>query len=165
MVAATLPDRLRRHEPVRARREDRADIARLSSALHAAIEREEAHGSLIGPRGERIDLPEAIFYILARVAEVLERGDAITLVPVHQELTTQQAADLLNVSRQYLVRLLEEGKLPYTRTGKHRRLRIDDVVAFKRLRDREREDSLDELTRLSEQFGGYDELNESKRRR
>ena len=80
------------------------------------------------------------------------------MVPVHQELTTQQAADLLNISRQYLVRLLEEGKIPYTRTGKHRRLRIDDVVAYKQARDRERSESLDELARLSDELGGYDEL-------
>lgn len=158
MVAATLPDRLRRHEPVRVRGEERADIAKLSSALHAAIERSEPRCSLVGPRGESIAIPEPIFYILARVAEVLERGDAITLVPVHKELTTQQAADLLNVSRQYLVRLLDEGEIPYTRTGKHRRLRIDDVMTYKQTRDRERDESLNELTRLSEEFGGYEEL-------
>ena len=158
MIAATVHDRLRRHEPVRVRREERADVARLSHALHAAMEREEPGCSLVGPRGETIALPEAIFYILVRVAEVLGRGDAITVVPVHQELTTQQAADLLNVSRQYLVRLLEEGKIPYTRTGKHRRLRIDDVLAFKQKRDRERDENLDELARLSQEQGGYDEL-------
>jgi excisionase family DNA binding protein len=111
----------------------------------------------MGPQGSTA-IPEAIVHILVRVAEVLERGDAITLVPVHQELTTQQAADLLNVSRQYLVRLLDEGKIPYMRTGKHRRLRIDDVLAYKQTRDRERDESLSELTRLSEEFGGYDEL-------
>lgn len=157
MVAATLSDRLRRHEPVRVRREERADVARLSSALHAAIERSEPRCSLVGPRGETFEIPEPIFFILARVAEVLERGDAITLIPVHKELTTQQAADLLNVSRQYLVRLLDEGKVPYTRTGKHRRLRIDDVMTYKQTRDRERDESLNELTRLSQEFGGYDE--------
>lgn len=73
-------------------------------------------------------------------------------------MTTQQAADLLNVSRQYLVRLLEEGRIPFTRTGKHRRLRIEDVLAFKEHRDRERCAGLDELARMSEEVGGYDEL-------
>lgn len=157
MVAASLPERLRRHEPIRGRREDHADIAKLSNALHT-IERAGPRCSLIGPEGEQLDVPETVFHILVRVAEILERGDAITLVPVHQELTTQQAADLLNVSRQYLIRLLDEGKIPYTRTGKHRRLRIDDVIAYKNRRDQEREDSLDELTKLSKELGGYDEL-------
>jgi excisionase family DNA binding protein len=99
-----------------------------------------------------------VFYILARVAEVMARGDAITVVPVGKELTTQQAADLLNVSRQYLVRLLDEGRIPYTKTGKHRRLRVEDVLHYKEERDKERRAALDELTQLSEESGGYDEL-------
>ncbi len=163
MVAATIPERLLRHEPVRVPREERQDIAKLSSALHAAMERAtqeqtEPRCSLVGPRGEHIEIHEAIFYILVRVAEVLMRGDAITVIPVHKELTTQQAADLLNISRQYLVRILDEGKIPYTRTGKHRRLRIDDVLTYKQKRDKERNEGLDELTRLSQEFGGYEEL-------
>ena len=75
-------------------------------------------------------------------------------------MTTQQAADLLNVSRQYLVRLLEGKRIPYTKTGKHRhwRLRIEDVLGFKERRDQDRGKTLDELTNLSEKFGGYEEL-------
>jgi excisionase family DNA binding protein len=158
MVAAAIPDRLRRHEPVRMPHADGADLAKLSSALHAAMKREETHCSLVGPNGEVFALPETIFHILVRVVEVMERGDALTLIPVHKELTTQQAANLLNVSRQYLVRLLDEGRLPYMKTGKHRRLRIDDVMAYKQTRDADRQASLDELARLSEEFVGYDEL-------
>ncbi len=67
---------------------------------------------LVGPKGERIALPESIFYVLERVAEVLARGDSITLVPVGREVTTQQAANLLNVSRQYLVRLSTAATMP-----------------------------------------------------
>jgi excisionase family DNA binding protein len=157
MIAAKLPDRLLRNEPVRAPREERADIARLSEGLHAVSERKRGGCKLVGPRGEQYLIPEAVFHILARVAEVLARGDAITIVPVGQELTTQQAADILNLSRQYLVRLLDDGQIPFTRTGKHRRLRIEDVLAFKKTRDRDREERLAELTRLSEELGGYEE--------
>ena len=64
-----------------------------------------------------------------------------------------------NVSRQYLVRMLDEGRLPFTRTGKHRRLRIDDVLAFKVRRDRDRGAALDALAAISEESGGYDELS------
>jgi excisionase family DNA binding protein len=105
---------------------------------------------------ETIALPESVFYMLERVAEVLARGDSITVVPVGREVTTQQAANLLNVSRQYLVRLLDQGRIAFRKTGKHRRLRIEDVLAFKEKRDKDRRAGLRELSQLSQEFGGYD---------
>lgn len=158
MAAIATPERIRRLEPVHAERNERDDVLRLSRALHAREEGGSHRCRLVGPAGESVPVPEAVFHLLARVVEVLARGDAITVVPVGQELTTQQAADLLNVSRQYLVRLLDQGRIPYTRTGKHRRLRIDDVLAHKEQRDRERDESLTELARLSQELGGYKEL-------
>jgi excisionase family DNA binding protein len=92
------------------------------------------------------------------VAELLGRGDAIAVVPVGKELTTQQAADILNVSRQYLVRLLDEGRLPCSKTGSHRRILVGDLLAFKLERDQNRREALDKLTQLSEDLGGYSEL-------
>lgn len=103
-------------------------------------------------------IPETVLLALRRVAELLGGGDAITVVPVGKELTTQQAADILNVSRQYLVRLLDEGRIPCTRAGKHRRIRVRDLLAFKRARDRERRAALDKLTRMTEELAGYSEL-------
>ncbi|MBL9023012.1 MAG: helix-turn-helix domain-containing protein [Myxococcales bacterium] len=111
---------------------------------------------LVGPKGEAIALPETVFYVLERVAELMARGNSVTVVPVGRELTTQQAADLLNVSRQYLVRLLDEKRIPFRKTGKHRRLRIEDVLAFKEQRDRDRRSKLRDLSRLTEELGGYD---------
>jgi excisionase family DNA binding protein len=81
-------------------------------------------------------------------------------VPVGKEVTTQQAADLLNVSRQYLVRLLDEGRIPFRKTGKHRRLRIEHVLQFKEKRDKDRRAGLRELSQMTQEFGGYD--SESK---
>ena len=78
------------------------------------------------------------------------------MIPVGKELTTQQAADLLNVSRQYLVRLLDEGQLPFRKTGKHRRVRIEDVLIFKDARDAKRQTGLRELSQLTQDLGGYD---------
>ncbi len=72
------------------------------------------------------------------------------------DVKAQQAADLLNVSRQYLVRLVDEGRLPSTKTGKHRRLRLADVLAFKASRDKVRKASLRALTRATEAVGGYE---------
>lgn len=159
-AAPSLEERLRRMTPVSVPAEQQAEVAALSRLLGIPGPRKKRapRCQLVGPQGERISLPPSVFHVLERVIEVLARGDAITVVPVGKQLTTQQAADLLNVSRQYLVRLLDEDRLPYTRTGKHRRLRIEDVLAFKEKRDQERGAALDELTQLSEELGGYDEL-------
>ena len=150
---------IRRMTPVAAPAEQKDAVVALSKLLgglaHAQPRRPRCE--LAGPKGERIAIPESVFYVLARVAEVLARGDAVTVVPTEKEITTQQAADLLNVSRQYLVRLLDEGKIPFTKTGKHRRVRVEDLLRFKATRDEERKATLDELTGLSEDYGGYDD--------
>jgi len=101
-----------------------------------------------------------MFHLLARLAKVSARGDAVTIVPVGQELTMQQAADLINVSRQHLVRLLDENELPFTRIdGGHRSLSIEDVLSYRARRDHEREAGLDDLAAMTQDMGGYPELN------
>ena len=151
---------LRRMTPVSAPREQQEDVAALLHGLRRLHPRQRRALAcqLVGPNKETIAIPESVFFVLERVVEVLARSDEITVVPVGKELTTQQAADLLNISRQYLVRLLEHGKVPYSKTGKHRRLRIEDVLAYKDGRDRERKAQLDELASMSEEAGGYEEL-------
>jgi excisionase family DNA binding protein len=152
-------DQIRRMTPVAAPPEQHAQMAALSAALTRmahARKRRAPRCQLCGPKGESIPLPETVFHVLERVVEVMARGDSITVVPVGREVTTQQAANLLNVSRQYLVRLLDEGRIPFRRTGKHRRLRVEDVLSFKEKRDRDRRAGLRELTRMTEEFGGYD---------
>jgi excisionase family DNA binding protein len=148
-----LEDSVRRATPVSAPAEQHADIVALLEALAKA-----PIPDVLLADGAKMPLPESVLHLLKSVVGVLARGDAIALVPVGKELTTQQAADLLNVSRQYLVRLLEEGRIPCTKTGKHRRLRLDDVLAFKQTRNKQRKAKLDELTRLSEEARGYGEL-------
>lgn len=149
-VATTIEQQVRRMTPVAAPAKQRGDVAAIARMLHSGECR------LVGPSGEAISIPESVFYVLERVADVLASGDSITVVPVGQELTTQQAAGVLNVSRQYVVRLLDEGRIPFTKTGKHRRVRIEHVLAFKEQRDRERSTKLDELTCMSEDYGAYE---------
>jgi excisionase family DNA binding protein len=155
----SLEARIRRMTPVAAPPEQRAQVAALSRAIEGmaqAPKRRAPRCQLVGPDGVATSIPESVFYVLERVAEVMARGDAITVVPVGKEVTTQQAADLLNVSRQYLVRLLDERRIPFRKTGKHRRLRVEDVLAFKEQRDKDRRAGLRELSRLTQEFGGYD---------
>jgi excisionase family DNA binding protein len=157
--AVPLEDQIRRMTPVSAPPEQRAEVEALSRALGTIAHARRRRGpkcKLVGPNGETIVLPEAVFYALERVAEVLAHGDSITIVPVGKLVTTQRAADLLNVSRQYLVRLLDEKRIPFTKTGKHRRLRIEDVLAFKATRDGNRRAGLRELSQATQEFGGYD---------
>ena len=78
----------------------------------------------------------------------LGSGDAVTLVPVSQMLTTQQAADILNVSRPFLIALLEKDAIPYVLVGRHRRIKAEELFAYKRRRDTARSDALDELAEL-----------------
>jgi excisionase family DNA binding protein len=151
--------RLRRLVPVSATPGQLAAIGELARLLEGAGQgrRQGARGyQLLGPKGEALPLPAPVASVLERVAELLARGEAVSVVPVGRELTSQEAADLLNVSRQYLVRLLDGGRIPYSRTGKHRRLRIEDVIAFRQKRDAERQSALRDLTQLTEDFGGYD---------
>ncbi len=159
---SSVEEQVRRMSPVAAPDEQREEFAQLFRMLEDVADDVRQSGDamcqIIGPGGQSVTLPESVFYLLERVVEVLARGDAITVVPVHKELTTQQAADILNISRQYLVRLLDDGKIPFARTGTHRRIRFADVMTYKKERDRERAESLDELTRLSQEYGGYDEL-------
>jgi excisionase family DNA binding protein len=75
--------------------------------------------------------------MLQHALEEIAKGNGAKVVPVQAELTTQEAADLLNVSRPYLIRLAEAGTIPFTKVGRHRRLRLMDVVAYKAKRDAE----------------------------
>lgn len=157
---AAFEESVRRMKPVAVPQEQRESLAALLELLeHVASEQlEPAAYKLVSPNGEVIELPRSVFVLLERIIEVLARGDAITVVPVGKELTTQQAANILNVSRQYLVRLLDGGLIPSRKTGTHRRVRMEDLLVYKRQRDRDRMASLDELSQLSQDLGGYEEI-------
>lgn len=111
---------------------------------------------LVGPHGEEIELPESLFHVLRQLVSHLAQGRAVAVVPLNKELTTQEAADILNVSRPFLVKLLERGEIPFVKTGSHRRIQFSDLMAYKRRRDAERRHALARLTQMSQEMGLYE---------
>lgn len=109
-----------------------------------------------GGRSVSVTVPREAFELFLEVLGQMANGNAVTIVPVHAELTTQQAADLLNVSRPFLVTLLDEGKLPFRLVGTHRRVRVADLIEHQQKDESRRKAVLDELTAEAEKLGlGY----------
>lgn len=111
---------------------------------------------LVGPDGEAIDLPEGIHDVLVSIVENLKAGNGVTVIPMHAELTTVEAAELLNVSRPFLIKQLEAGALPYHMVGTHRRLRLVDVLAYRDRMDEQAEKALEAMTSEAEDLGLYE---------
>jgi excisionase family DNA binding protein len=109
-----------------------------------------------GDDTEAVAVPTSAVRLFLHLLNEMSHGNAVTLIPTHAELTTQQAADLLNVSRPYVVKLLDERKIPSRAVGKYRRVRFDDLLAYKRKDDEARAKVLEQLTAEAQELGiGY----------
>lgn len=127
-----------------------------ASDLRALADHLVADGGPVTVRdgaGHEVTLPGSVAQVLTEAARQLAAGSAVTLVPTHVELTTQQAADLLHVSRPYLVRLLEAKEIPYDRIGTHRRVRLADVLEYRQHRAEHREAVLRRMGERAEELG------------
>lgn len=134
----------------------REDVARLAQSLAVVTRKAGRRAAVIEAGGVRHVLAPDLADVVARAAKLIAEGKRVTVFAEDEMLTTQQAADRLNVSRQYLTRLIDRGDLPSLRVGTHRRVAAKVVAAFKKQRDAKRDRDLDELTALSEELGGYD---------
>jgi excisionase family DNA binding protein len=111
---------------------------------------------LLGQDGAPVELPASASEALKLVVDALARGQSVALESHEEELTSQEAADVLHVSRPHLIKLLDQAQIPFHRVGTHRRIRLEDVLAYRDRRRAERKAGLDELARLSEELpGGY----------
>jgi len=142
-------------EPITATVAEQDALREIEKLLSKATQgRSVKHGSIfLGSDGEEIEIPRPVFLLLCRTVPHLLKGHALTVVPLHKELTTQEAADILNVSRPFLIGLLERGEIPYATTGKHRRIRFSDLIEYKKQRDATRRQALVRLTELSQEYG------------
>jgi excisionase family DNA binding protein len=133
-----------------------ATLARETSRLLAPRMRSKAPLSfriVDASKEETMQLPAPAVKMLVRILEEMARGNAVTLIPVHAELTTQEAAEMLNISRPSLIQLLDEGKIEYRKVGTHRRVRFDALMAYKRQADAERRAALTELAAYDQEIG------------
>ena len=105
---------------------------------------------------EKIRIPVSALKLLARILKEISQGNPISIVPIATEITTQAAAELLGCSRPHVVKLLEEGKIPFTKVGKHRRIRYEDLAAYKKEMKSIQRRRIQELMELDEDSGLYD---------
>jgi len=109
--------------------------------------------ALVGPDGSRLDVPTPVYDALVQVATVMAHGHGVTVIPRNALLTTQEAADLLGISRPTLVRLLEDRKIAYDQHGRHRRVLLADLLEYQQKMRRERRAALDEMARQGQEAG------------
>lgn len=147
MAAEALSERLPTPDETKKASEAMSAMAKaLTDDRDLSIALKEADGEV------RIELPPALGELMLSVLTHVARGEMVTFVPYGAELTTQKAADLLNVSRPFLTKLLESGQIRFHRVGSHRRVRVNDLLAYKAIRDGKRESALDDLQRLGQEF-------------
>lgn len=129
-------------------------LARFARAL--ADVKTPSPARLVGPDGSEIEVPDELYGVLRDVVDALSQGLAITIAPHNTMLTTQEAADLLNISRPTLVRLLTDGEIPYSTRGRHRRVLLRDVLDYQERTRKDRQRTLDRLAADAEEAGLYE---------
>jgi len=104
-----------------------------------------------------VELPASTVTVIMDILGKMAAGKGVTITPQNPELTTEQAAEILNVSRPYLIKLLEEDQIPYRKVGTHRRVLLEDVLNYRAEIHKQREAALDEMVALGQAMGEYDE--------
>jgi excisionase family DNA binding protein len=142
------------HEPVEPTEEE-SSIALDSSRRLSSFTKSDLRVR-IPETNEDITLPAPAVRLLVEMLSEMAEGNAVTLVPIHAELSTQQAAEVVGVSRPFLVKLLEDGRLPFRKVGTHRRVLFKDLMAYKRRIDKNRLETLDKLAAQAQELDmGY----------
>lgn len=141
-------------DPIVATEEERSSIA----SIEEYLESKRGRGAkLVGPSKDGVPIPASLRQVLVAAARQLAEGNGVSVIPVTADVTTQQAADLLNVSRPFVIGLLDKGEIPFHKVGTHRRVRLKDLLAYKGKRDASRRAVIDRLTAEAQELGIYEE--------
>ena len=144
-------------EPMKAD-EREVDAIRKVARLLADSARDDTTGEmrLTMPDGQALDLPASIRTVLRQAVPLLAQGDAVVIASLHKEMTTQEAADFLNISRPSLIKLLENGVIPYVKVGTHRRVRLDDLLSYEKHRHDEFNEFAAWMLAVAQEHNAYD---------
>lgn len=142
------------HEPIVAREDERREILSFERSLDL---HRPGRPRLVGADGQSMTLPDPLYRVLVEAARQLGDGNGVSILPYSHELTTQQAADLLNVSRPHLVSLLEGGVISFHKVGTHRRVYLKDLLEYKHRRDANRGSALQAMVDEAQETAIYDE--------
>ena len=141
--------------PIIPEKQQKPAIENLQQLLHAAKSL-PSFPKLVSSQGEEIELPESVYEALYQVVEAMASGTSITISPIDKAITIEESAKILNVSKDYIHKLIEQGDLKYTIVGTTKQFNCKDVLEYKQVRDSRRRESLDELTAFMQQEGFYD---------
>ena len=139
---------------------DAGASAKLLDFVDAAQKRGKAVATasarLVSGDGESIELPDELFRVLVLAAQSLSQNKAVTVAPIEQQLTTMEAAEFLGFSRPTLIKLLERGAIPFTRVGRHRRVKLADLLTYQQRQAQVRAEALTEMARIAREGNLYE---------
>ncbi len=139
-------------EPVVPTKQDMQVASEVMSELKTAKGKPPAKYKLTSSSGFQIELSKGAFALLVQILSEMSKGNGIMVMPIHAELTTQQAADFLNVSRPFIIGLLEKKQIPFRTVGRHRRVRLEDIISYRKNIDERRFAALDELAAQAQEL-------------
>ena len=129
------------------------ELAALKHAAQALRASESGTPKLIAANGDEVELPPTLLRVLRLSAETLANDEAVLVVSLGKQISPHQAAELLSVPITHLVKLLDDGELPFTLIGEFRRLSLNDVLAYRQVLSARQDEALDEMTRMGQEWG------------
>lgn len=134
-----------------------AEVVDFVDALaRKGVEVSPQRAALVAADSTRLEVPQPVFDALVQVANAMAHGQGVTIMPHNALLTTQEAADLLGISRPTLIRLLEDGEIPFEHRGRHRRVRLADLLEYQARMRQRRHEALDRMVQEGERAGLYE---------